>query len=98
MAEEQDNARQFLIKHQECSSVMVINTRKLIDSCDPKGSRTSLACPGCGQPLIDAHFLAGFFLQYESVSEGLAEKKATMCEIPPDELARQSLLIDLAKV
>ena len=97
MAKEQDETRQFLIKHEACSCVMVINTRKLIDSCDPKGKRTSLACPGCGESLIDAHPLAAFFLQYEALSETLAEKNATMCEISSDELARTPLFIDLGK-
>ena len=97
MAKEKTATRQFLIKHAGCSSVVVINTKELIESCDPDGKRTSLACPGCGHYLVDAQSLAGFFLQYESLSERLAEENAIMCEIPSDELARKSLFIDLAK-
>ena len=86
MEERQKNTRCFLIKHEECGSLITVDSSAFLSSFKSKERSYFLRCPNCYKFLIKGEnfdtFLE-FLRQYETLNTEILEN-ASITEIPSD--------------
>ena len=86
MNERKENTRCFLIKHEECGSLITVDSSAFLMSFKSKERSYFLRCPNCYKFLIKGENFDKFleFLQrYETLNTELFEN-ASITEIPSD--------------
>lgn len=88
MEREEDDTRWFLIKHEECGSVITIRSRRFLEShkLHNKSSDTaaSLVCPSCIGTTVKgetATKLHKFLSTYHELIKSFASKRHTISDI-----------------
>ena len=91
MAQEQNDSRQFLIKHGECRSLFIIDSKNFLKNFKNETPERaySLRCPNCDKSLLSGDefkFFLQFLKDYEKYAKKFKDKGYTIREIQPKEL------------
>ena len=90
MAQEQNDSRKFLIKHESCGSMFIIDSKTFFKSAENYQLKNKLLhCPNCGEHLIstpeDFADVFNFLKSYDDLGEILGEKGASIREVQPNQ-------------
>ena len=90
MAQEQNDSRKFLIKHESCGSMFIIDSKTFLKTTGNYKRRNRLLhCPNCDELLIseldDFDTFTNVLNLYDELGEILGKKGASICELQPNQ-------------